>query len=81
MSQEKVEQKKHDRLHRRSLVRKKKIEYVLSVTCVVVVAVAIFTWIGFSVYTKMQEAAAENFVYEYYDITTEAIQNYLSTLQ
>ena len=81
MSQEKVEQKKHDRLHRRSLVRKKKIEYVLSVTCVVVVAVAIFTWIGFSVYAKIQEAAAENFVYEYYDITTEAIQNYLSTLQ
>lgn len=81
MSQEKVEQKKHDRIHRRSLVRKKKIEYALSVTCVIVVAVAIFTWIGFSVYTKMQEAAAENFVYEYYDITTEAIQNYLSTLQ
>ena len=80
MSQEKVEQKKHDKQHRRSLVRKKKLEYALSISFVALIAVAVFAWIGYSAYTKVQDAAAENFEYEYYEITTEAIQNYLYSL-
>lgn len=80
MSQEKVEHKKELKKNRKSLVRKKKVEYVISICCVAVIAVAVFGWIGFSVYTKVDEAAAENIEYEYYDISTDAIQNYLSTL-
>jgi len=80
MSQVKVEQKKHDKLHRKSLVRKKKIEYIFSIACVCIIGVAILSWIGFSVYTKVQDAATENATYEYYDISTSAIQDYLSSL-
>ena len=80
MSQEKVDQKKYNKQHRKSLVRKKKFEEALSVICVSVIAVAIVAWIGFSIYNKAESAAAENITYEYYDITTTAIQDYLSTL-
>ena len=81
MSQEKVDQKKYDKAHRRSILRKKKIEEALSLVCVGVIAVAIVVWIGFSVYNKVESTAAENITYEYYDITTTAIQDYLSSLE
>jgi len=80
MSQVKVDQKKQDKANRRSLVRKKKIEEAASIIVVSIIAVAIVVWIGFSMYTKFQQAAAENATYEYYDITTSAIQDYISSL-
>ncbi|WP_028235510.1 hypothetical protein [Pseudobutyrivibrio sp. MD2005] len=80
MSQQKVDQKKYDRVHRKSLVRKKKIEETMSIICVAVIGLFIVGWIGFSIYTKIQAAAAENVTYEYYDIDTTAIEDYFSTL-
>ncbi|MCR5581658.1 MAG: hypothetical protein K6F66_08750 [Pseudobutyrivibrio sp.] len=80
MSQQKVDQKKYDKTHRKSIVRKKKFEEFLSIACVSVIAVAIVAWIGFSVYTKWQAAEEANATYEYFDISTNAIQDYLSTL-
>lgn len=80
MSQEKVDKKKYDKAHRESLVRKKKFEEAISIVCVSIIAVAIVGWIGFSIYTKAQQAAAENHVYEYHDIDSSAIQDYISTL-
>ena len=82
MSQEKVDQKKYDRTHRKSLVRKKKIEEFLSITCVAVITIAIVAWVGFSIYTKVEannEENAETSVV-YNEIDNSAIQNYLSTL-
>ncbi len=81
MSQEKVDQKKYDKAHRKSMLRKKKIEEIASIACVSVIAIAIVAWIGFSVYNKVETAAAENISYEYYDIDTSAIQDYFSTLE
>ena len=81
MSQAKVDQKKYDRIHRKSLVRKRKIEEVMSLICVAVIAIFVVAWIGYSIYTKAQQAAAENITYEYYDIDTGAIQDYISTLK
>ncbi|SHJ44101.1 hypothetical protein [Pseudobutyrivibrio xylanivorans] len=80
MSQQKVDQKKLDKKNRRSTLRKKKIEEVLSLALVSVIAIAIVAWVGYSIYSKVQTAAAENATYEYYDIDTAAIQDYLSTL-
>ncbi len=80
MSQEKVDKKKYEKTHRRSLLRKKKLEEVLSIACVSVIAIAIVGWIGFSIYTKVQENEAANFTYEYHDIDNSAIQDYLATL-
>ncbi|SOC08274.1 hypothetical protein [Pseudobutyrivibrio ruminis] len=80
MSQEKVDKKRYEREHRRSIIRKKKLEEALSILCVAVIGLAIVVWIGFSIYTKATTAAEENATYEYYDITTEAIQDYLGTL-
>ncbi len=80
MSQQKVDQKKYEKTHRKSLVRKKKIEEVLSLICVTVIGVAIVAWICFSVYTKHEQAVAANMTYDYYDISTTAIQDYLSTI-
>ena len=61
-------------------IGKKKIEEALSIVCVSVIGLAIVGWIGFSIYTKATTAAEENASYEYYDITTEALQDYLGTL-
>lgn len=80
MSQQKVDQKKYDKTHRKSLVRKKKIEEALSIACVGIIAVAIVVWIGFSIYKKAEETAEANATYEYYDLSTDAIQDYLATL-
>ncbi len=80
MSQQKVDQKKLDKKNRRSTLKKKKIEEVLSLVVVAIIGLAIIVWVGFSVYTKVQQSAAENATYEYYDIDTAAIQDYLSTL-
>ncbi len=80
MSQQKVDQKKVDKKNRRSTLRKKKIEEILSLALVSVIAIAIVAWVGYSIYSKVQTSAAENATYEYYDIDTAAIQDYLSTL-
>lgn len=82
MSQEKVDKKKYEKTHRRSLLRKKKLEEFLSIACVSIIGLAIVGWIGFSIYTKVQESQAElaaaNIVY--HDINASAIQDYVSTL-
>ena len=78
MSQQKVDQKKLDKKNRRSTLRKKKIEEVVSLVVVSIIAIAIVAWVGYSVYSKVQSAAVENATYEYFDIDTAAIQDYLS---
>ena len=80
MSQEKVDQKKYDKTHRRSLLRKKRLEEFLSIACVSIIGLAIIGWIGFSVYTKIQSADAENATVEYAEIDNSALQDYLATL-
>ncbi len=80
MSQQKVDQKKLDKKNRRSILRKKKIEEFLSLAIASVIGLAIVVWIGFSVYNKVQTSAEENATYEYFDIDTAAIQDYLSGL-
>ena len=78
MSQEKVNQKKLDKKNRRATLRKKKIEEVLSLTVVAVICIAIVAWVGYSVYSKVQTASQESATYEYFDIDTAALQDYLS---
>ncbi|QFJ53773.1 hypothetical protein [Pseudobutyrivibrio xylanivorans] len=80
MSQQKVDQKKLDKKNRRSTLRKKKIEEIVSLAIVSIIGLAIVAWVGFSVYSKVQDAAAENTSYEYFDVDTAAIQDYLSSL-
>ena len=80
MSQQKVDQKKHDKANRKSIVRKKKIEEIASLVCVSIIAIAIVGWIGFSVYKKAEQVKLANATYEYNEITTTAIQDYLNTL-
>ena len=53
MSQQKVDQKKLDKKNRRSTLRKKKIEEVLSLALVSVIAIAIVAWVGYSIYSKV----------------------------
>ena len=81
MSQQKVDQKKYEKTHRRSLLRKKKLEEFLSIACVSVIAIAIVAWIGFSVFTKVEENAEANATTEYFEIDSSGIQDYLSSLQ
>ena len=80
MSQQKVDQKKLDKTNRKSILRKKKIEEAMSILCVGIIAVAIIVWIGFSVVTKFQQHADANKTYDYYEVSTSAIQDYESTL-
>lgn len=81
MSQEKVELKKIEKKNRKSTVRKKKIEYALSMTLVAIISLAIVSWIGYSIYTKAAAAAAANAEYEYHDVSTQAIQDYLEDVE
>ncbi|MBE5912297.1 hypothetical protein [Pseudobutyrivibrio sp.] len=82
MSQEKVDKKKYEKTHRRSLLRKKKLEEFFSIACVSIIGLAIVGWIGFSIYTKVQESQAElaASTIEYHEINASAIQDYVSTL-
>lgn len=80
MSQQKVDQKKLDKKNRRSMLRKKKAEEIASIAIVSIIGLAIVAWVGFSVYTKVQKSAEANQTYEYNEIDTSALQDYLSTL-
>lgn len=80
MSQEKVNKNKKTKANRKALVRKKKIEYVASLFLVAVIAVAVVGWICYSVYNKVETAAAENITYTTYELSTDAISSYTSTL-
>ncbi len=80
MSQQNVDQKKLDKKNRRSILRKKKIEEIASIAVASISGLAIVVWVGFSVYTKVQETAKANATYEYNEIDTSAIQDYLSDL-
>ena len=81
MSQEKVDKKKFEKTHRRSLLRKKKFEEFLSIACVCVIAVGIVAWIGFSVYTKVEDSKEANATSQFYEIDSSALQEYLGSLQ
>ena len=80
MSQQKVDQKKLDKKNRRSILRKKKIEEIISITVVSIIGIAIIAWVGYSVYSKVQSSAAENASYEYFDVDTAALQDYLADI-
>ncbi|WP_406545043.1 hypothetical protein [Pseudobutyrivibrio sp.] len=81
MSQEKVDKKKFEKTHRRSLLRKKKLEEFLSIACVCAIAVGIVAWIGFSVYTKVEDSKEANATSQFYEIDSSALQEYLGSLQ
>ena len=81
MSQENVDKKKFEKTHRRSLLRKKKLEEFLSIACVCVIAVGIVAWIGFSVYTKVEASKEANTTSQFYEIDSSALQEYLGSLQ
>ena len=81
MSQEKVDKKKFEKTHRRSLLRKKKLEEFLSIACVCVIAIGIVAWIGFSVYTKVEDSKEANATSQFYEIDSSALQEYLGSLQ
>ena len=81
MSQEKVDKKKFEKTHRRSLLRKKKLEEFLSIACVCVIAVGIVAWIGFSVFTKVEDSKEANATSQFYEIDSSALQEYLGSLQ
>ncbi len=81
MSQEKVDKKKFEKTHRRSLLRKKKLEEFLSIACVCVIAVGIVAWIGFSVFTKVEDSKEANTTSQFYEIDSSALQEYLGSLQ
>lgn len=78
MSQEKVSYKKEQKQNRKKIVHKKKVEYVLSMVCLSIVCVAVVAWIGYSIYTKASAYAAENVTYEYNEVSTDALQEYIS---
>lgn len=81
MSQEKVDKKKFEKTHRRSLLRKKKLEEFLSIACVCIIAVGIVAWIGFSVFTKVEDSKEANTTSQFYEIDSSALQEYLGSLQ
>ena len=80
MSQEKVEYKKEQKKNRKSLVRKKKIEYVLSIVAVCVIAVGILAWFGYSTYDKITREAETSKEVEYATLDKSALSDYLSNL-
>ena len=78
MSQEKVNQKKELKTKRKSIVRKKKIEYGITMAILVIVAVAIIGWVGYSVYTKVtDEPATEASSEDYNAQIADLVQNAL----
>ena len=59
MSQEKVERNKHLKAHRKEINRKKKFESYLAGIVTTIVCIGMVFWIGFSVYTKSNNADSE----------------------
>lgn len=79
MSQAKVDKYKKEKANRKQAMKKEKITRITYSIIGVVIAAAIVSWAGYSVYTRATgtDAADENATVE---VNTDAIDNYLSSL-
>lgn len=82
MSQEKVDYKKDKKLHRKEIVKKERATRRIWAVCASVICIAIVGFVGFSLYTVVQEnqekAALENMVTTPIDLS--AISDYQDSL-
>ncbi|MCF0127811.1 MAG: hypothetical protein HUJ70_04535 [Pseudobutyrivibrio sp.] len=81
MSQAKVDKNKELKANRAKIVKKKRIEYIASLVCVSVIAIAVLGWIGFSIYTKASAYAQQNAEVVYNEVNTDALTEYLSNIE
>ncbi len=74
MSQQKVDRYKKEKYNRKQQLKKEKRQHLLYSIAGSVAAVAIVTWIGFSVYSRVQA----NKPVTYTEVSLDAISDYMS---
>ena len=76
MSQQKVDQYKKEKYNRKKQLQQEKRERIIYSIVGSVAAVALVTWIGFSVYARVEA----NRPVSYTEVNVSAVPDYLSTL-
>ncbi len=76
MSQQKVDQYKKEKYNRKKQLQKDKRNRLIYQIAGTVIAAAIVGWIGFSVYTRVQE----NKPVSYTEVNMDAVNDYMGTL-
>ncbi len=76
MSQQKVDQYKKEKYNRKKQLQKEKRDLLIYKIAGTVIAAAIVGWIGFSVYSRVQE----NTPVTYTEVNMDALNNYMATL-
>ena len=72
MSQAKVDRQKEKKANVKKNLKKKKIMGVVRIIIICIIAAGIFTWLGYSGYTKYKDYKAENPTYV--EVNTDAIK-------
>ncbi|MDD2960120.1 MAG: hypothetical protein PHE06_10630 [Lachnospiraceae bacterium] len=80
MSQAKVDRYKEEKKNRGKIVKKQKMEWLLTKIVLAVFAVALAGWAGVSVYQNVTTSGDTTAETESYTVNTGAIDDYLSTL-
>ncbi len=78
MSQEKVDYNKEQKKNRKKIMKKHKIERVLSIVAGVAIAVVLIGWVSFSAYKNHK--STETATVTYNNIDTSALTDYISTI-
>ena len=76
MSQEKVDQHKADKKNRKKLNRQAHLRRLAGYLCAVLVALLLFGWVGYSVYSKVNQANSAD-----EQIDMDALIDYLNSMQ
>lgn len=76
MSQEKVERYKKEKANRKTILKKEKQKAFAIKTASVVVAIAVFSWIGYSAYGAIQSNKPETVV----SVNMNSVNDYLAGL-
>ncbi len=79
MSQAKVDQHKREKANRKKEMRKERIERILTMSLLGVIAIAICVWIGFSIYGRVASDAGEQ-ASSTVDVDMSALDGYMNGL-
>lgn len=80
MSQAKVDRYKEEKRNREKIMKKQKMEWMLTKVGLAVFGVAIVGWAGFSVYQNVTSTPKTVTVTENYTVNTSSLDDYLNGL-
>ena len=84
MSQAKVDRYKEEKKNRQAIMKKQKMEWMMTKICGGVIAAVLVVWVGFSIYqtatVKPADTATQTVEVTDYTVNMDALEDYINSL-